>query len=68
MLLDIHKPTIDRFGYYPYNNPVKGRESTKEQLDWAEKMSHFAEVPPEVAKQLKADYKAGVWQPLGAGR
>lgn len=68
MLLDIHKPIIDRFGKYPYTNAVRGRESTKEELDWAEKTSHFAEVSAEVAKQLEEDYKAGVWQPLGAGR
>lgn len=68
MLVDIHKPIIDRFGRYPYTNPVRGRESTKEELEWAEKSEHFAEVPPPAAKQLENDYKVGVWQPLGAGR
>ncbi|KAK2614172.1 hypothetical protein N8I77_001021 [Diaporthe amygdali] len=68
MLIDIHKPVIDRFGRYPYNNEVRGRESTKEELEWREKMDHFAEEPPEVLQQLVEDYKAGIWQPLGAGK
>lgn len=68
MLMDIHKPIIDRFGRYPYTNPDRGRKSSKEELEWAERTDHFGEVPPEVAKQLGEDYEAGVWQPLGAGR
>ncbi|KAL1860505.1 hypothetical protein Daus18300_009137 [Diaporthe australafricana] len=68
MLLDIHKSIIDRFGRYPYNNVTCGRESTSEELEWREKVGHFAEPPSEIVKQLDEDYKAGIWQPLGAGK
>ncbi|CAN8099891.1 unnamed protein product [Discula destructiva] len=67
MLMDIHKPIIDKFGRYPYNNAAQGRESTDEELEWLEQVDHFAEAPLEVAKLIKADVAAGIWQELGAG-
>lgn len=67
MLMDIHKPIIDRFGRYPYNNAAQGRESTDEELQWIEKTGHFAEASAEVAKQIKEDVVAGIWKPLGTG-
>lgn len=67
MLMDIHKPIIDKFGRYPYNNAAQGRESTDEELEWIEKTEHFAEASPEVARQVKEDVVAGIWRPLGTG-
>lgn len=68
MLMDIHKPIIDRFGRYPYANGARGRESTAEELEWLEEVNHFAEEAPEVATQIKEDVELVVWQPLGEGR
>lgn len=68
MLMDIHKPIIDRFGRYPYANGARGRESTTEELEWQEKVEHFAEEAPEVTRQIKKDIEHEVWQPLGEGR
>lgn len=67
MLMDIHKPIIDRFGRYPYANGARGRESTAEELEWLEEVDHFAQEAPEVARQIKEDMELGVWRPLGEG-
>lgn len=68
MLMDIHKPIIYRFGRYPYANGARGREDTAEELDWLEKVDHFAQESPVVARQIKKDIELGVWQPLGEGK
>lgn len=67
MLMDIHKPIIDKFGRYPYNNAAAGRESTSEELEWIEKVDRFAQASPKVAEQIREDIQAGRWQPLGSG-
>lgn len=64
---DVHKPVIDRFGRYPYRNAIEGRESTDDEKAWIEKVDHFAEAPPDVAKRVKEDIAAGRWTPLGEG-
>ncbi|RFU76294.1 hypothetical protein TARUN_5937 [Trichoderma arundinaceum] len=67
MLMDIHKPIIDRFHRYPYKNSGLGRKSSEEEKDWLDKTDHFAEASPEVAKRIKEDIEAGRWTPLGEG-
>ncbi|KAJ7224060.1 hypothetical protein GGX14DRAFT_648248 [Mycena pura] len=64
-LMDVHKPIIDRFGRYPYQNAIKGLESTEKEKEWIEKTDHFAEAPPDVAKKVKEDIAQGRWTPLG---
>lgn len=68
MLMDIHKPIIDRFGRYSYANGARGRDDTAEELHWLEEVDHFAQESPEVARQIKKDIELGVWQPLGEGK
>lgn len=68
MLMDIHKPIIDKFGKYPYANGARGRETTAEEAEWLEEVDHFAQDAPEVARQIKKHIELGVWQPLGEGK
>ncbi|KAF7369285.1 hypothetical protein MVEN_00256300 [Mycena venus] len=64
-LMDVHKPIVDRFGRYPYQNAIRGLESTEKEKEWIEKTNHFAEAPPDVAKKVKEDIAQGRWTPLG---
>ncbi|KAJ7256219.1 hypothetical protein B0H12DRAFT_519760 [Mycena haematopus] len=64
-LMDVHKPIIDRFGRYPYQNAIRGLDSTDEELEWIQKTDHFGEAPPDVAKKVKEDIAHGRWTPLG---
>ncbi|EOO03861.1 hypothetical protein UCRPA7_626 [Phaeoacremonium minimum UCRPA7] len=64
---DVHKPVIDHFGRYPYRNAIEGRNSTDEEKIWIEKVDHFAEAPPDVAKRVREDIDAGKWTALGEG-
>ncbi|KAH8896872.1 hypothetical protein GQ53DRAFT_743398 [Thozetella sp. PMI_491] len=66
MLLDIHKPIVDKFGRYPYRNGFFGREDTPEEVEWLEKTNNFGAPSEEVRKLIKKDIDAGVWTPLGA--
>jgi len=66
MLMDAHKPIIDRFGRYPYANAIRGRDSTAEELEWIERTKHLGEAPPEVARLIREDMEAGRWRPLGS--
>jgi uncharacterized protein (DUF924 family) len=34
-VLDVHKPIIDKFGKYPYQDVAKGRVSTEEEREWS---------------------------------
>jgi len=67
MLMDIHKPIIDRYGRYPYRNAICGRDSTTEEREWAKNTGHFAEASEEVARKIKQDVEQGRWTPLGQG-
>jgi hypothetical protein len=68
MLMDIHKPIVDKFGRYPYRNAFFGYEDTMEEKEWIEKTSGFAVPDREVREAIARDLEAGVWTPLGAGR
>jgi uncharacterized protein (DUF924 family) len=65
MLMDIHVPIIEHFRRYPYQNAIRGRESTEEEKQWIEKTTHFGETTEAVARRVKEDVKAGRWTPLG---
>ncbi len=67
MLMDVHVPIIGRFGRYPYQNAILGRQSTEEEAAWIEKTEHFAEEDEDVARKIKEDIKQGRWRPLGEG-
>ncbi|KAJ7454933.1 hypothetical protein B0H11DRAFT_1875039 [Mycena galericulata] len=64
-LMDVHKPIIDRYGRYPYQNAIRGLDSTEEERAWIEKTEHFAEAPEHVARKVKEDVVEGRWTPLG---
>ncbi|GAB1316043.1 hypothetical protein MFIFM68171_06253 [Madurella fahalii] len=68
MLMDVHKPIVDRFGWYPYRNVYFGREDTPEEEEWFEKTGNFARPSQEVRDRIKKDIDAGVWTPLTVGR
>ncbi|KAK3686193.1 hypothetical protein B0T22DRAFT_467481 [Podospora appendiculata] len=65
MLMDIHKPIIDRFRRYPYLNSINGRASTGEEIEWLDEVGHFGEASKEVAERIREDVQAGRWTPLG---
>ncbi|KAK3370840.1 hypothetical protein B0T24DRAFT_627175 [Lasiosphaeria ovina] len=65
MLMDIHKPIIDRFGRYPYLNSMCGRPPTAEEEKWINETDHFAEAEKEVARRIEEDVELGRWTPLG---
>lgn len=44
-----HKEVIDKFGRYPYRNKKKGRESTKEELEW---LANVDELPGWAKSQV----------------
>ncbi|KAK0609498.1 hypothetical protein B0T14DRAFT_344300, partial [Immersiella caudata] len=64
MLMDVHKPLVDRFGRYLYRNAYFGQEDTTEELKWFEETGEFARPPKEARERLKAGFEAGVWAPL----
>ena len=66
MLMDVHKPIVDRFGHYPGRNPYLGKEDTAEEIEWFEK-DGTPRAPAEFRERLKRDLELGVWKPLGAG-
>ncbi|KAK0739439.1 hypothetical protein B0T21DRAFT_400559 [Apiosordaria backusii] len=65
MLMDCHKPIIDRFGRYPWLNAITGRVSTKEEEEYIERIGHFAEAGEAVRARVKDDVDAQRWTPLG---
>jgi hypothetical protein len=66
MLMDVHKPIVDKFGWYPYRNDYFGRDDTPKEKEWFEKTGGFARPSEEVRERLRRDINAGVWTPLGA--
>lgn len=68
MLMDVHKPIVDRFGRYPYRNAFFGRKDTPEEEEWFERTGNFARPSQEVRDRLKKDIDAGVWTPLTIDR
>jgi uncharacterized protein (DUF924 family) len=67
MIMDIHKPIIDKYGYYPYNNAPRGREDTEADLEWMNQEPMFRGFDPEARKRIREDVLAGRWTPLGDG-
>ncbi|KAK0612522.1 hypothetical protein B0T17DRAFT_543876 [Bombardia bombarda] len=67
MLMDIHKPIIDKFGRYPYLNAICGRKATEEEKRWVEETDHFGEAAEDVATWIRDDVNAGRWSRLGTG-
>jgi hypothetical protein len=67
MLMDVHKPIVDRFGRYPYLNSMLAREGTPEEEVWAAKTEHFGEADEETKRKIQEDVKHGRWTPLGEG-
>ncbi|KAH9891430.1 hypothetical protein F4778DRAFT_334433 [Xylariomycetidae sp. FL2044] len=71
-LMDVHKPPLDRYGRYPYQNWRLGRVGTAEEDAWMEEAVRLAPSifgPPsdEVVRKLRDDVEKGVWTPLGSG-
>ncbi|KAK1756502.1 hypothetical protein QBC47DRAFT_380071 [Echria macrotheca] len=64
MLMDVHKPIVDRFGHYPYRNAYAGRQDTPDEEDWFRETDDFARPSKEDREKLAKDIAAGVWTPL----
>lgn len=65
-VIDVHKPIIDKFGKYPYQDVAKGRVSTEEEKEWTIVFQNGVdESNSEVAKRLREDVLKGRWTPLG---
>jgi hypothetical protein len=63
-LMDVHKPPLDLYGRYPWQNYAYGREDTPEEAKWLEASEIF--VPdPKISGRIRSDVEAGIWTPLG---
>ncbi len=59
-VLDVHKPTIEIFGKYPYEDVAKGRLSTDEEREWTVVFQGgFDNSNLEVAKRIREDVLKG---------
>ncbi|KAI1323031.1 hypothetical protein F5Y16DRAFT_21914 [Xylariaceae sp. FL0255] len=63
-LLDVHKPPLDKFGRYLYQNWRQGRTSTAEECEWMEKVKIFDPPSQEIVDQIREDVEKGIWRPL----
>ncbi|KAI1503696.1 hypothetical protein F5X99DRAFT_374199 [Biscogniauxia marginata] len=66
-LMDVHKPPLDRYGRYPYQNWRLGRVSTPEEDAWMIEAGMFQAPSDEVAKKIREDVENGEWTPMGSG-
>ena len=65
-VLDVHKPIIDKFGKYPYQDVPKGRVSTEEEREWSIVFEQGVDKSKsDVAKRIREDVLKGRWTPLG---
>ncbi len=67
LLMDVHKPPLDKFGRYPYRNWILDREMTPEEDEWIKEAGFFKPPPDEVIAKIKEDMAKGIWSPLGTG-
>ncbi|KAK0666397.1 hypothetical protein QBC41DRAFT_398082 [Cercophora samala] len=65
MLMDCHRPVVERFGRYPWLNAITGRASTEEEEEYLDKIRHFAEVGEAARARVRRDLDDGRWSPLG---
>jgi uncharacterized protein (DUF924 family) len=63
-LMDVHKPPLDMYGRYPYQNAQLGRIDTLEEEEWMKKAEVFG-TDSETRKRIRQDVEAGKWTPLG---
>ncbi|KAH6645252.1 hypothetical protein BKA67DRAFT_584639 [Truncatella angustata] len=63
-LLDVHKPPLDLYGRYPWQNGAFGRVNTPDEADWLDTAEIFS-MDPEVRERIRQDVEAGKWTPLG---
>jgi uncharacterized protein (DUF924 family) len=65
-VIDVHKPIIEKFGKYPYQDVAKGRVSTEEEREWTIVFQNGVDKSnSEVAKKIREDVLRGRWTPLG---
>ncbi|KAK0639956.1 hypothetical protein B0T16DRAFT_450484 [Cercophora newfieldiana] len=64
MLMDVHKPVVDRFGRYPTKNLYAGREDTEEEKKWMEEVGRGS-IAVDLRERLRLDFEQGVWTDLG---
>ncbi|KAI0008452.1 hypothetical protein F4779DRAFT_586911 [Xylariaceae sp. FL0662B] len=68
-LMDVHKPPLDRYGRYPYQNWRLGRTGTPEEDVWMENAGGiFGPPSEEVVRKIREDVKNGIWTPIGGFR
>lgn len=67
-VIDVHKPIIDKFGRYPYQDDPKGRVSTDEEKEWVKIfLRNIDESRSDIAERMRDDVLKGRWTPLGEG-
>ncbi|KAI1084101.1 hypothetical protein F5B20DRAFT_526698 [Whalleya microplaca] len=65
-LMDVHKPPLDKYGRYPYQNWRLGRVGTPEEDTWMEKAGGiFGPPSEEVVRKIREDVENGIWTPIG---
>jgi uncharacterized protein (DUF924 family) len=64
-VIDVHKPIIEKFGKYPYQDVAKGRVSTDEEREWTIIFDGEDKSNSKVAKSIREDVLKGRWTPLG---
>jgi uncharacterized protein (DUF924 family) len=65
-VIDVHKPIIEKFGKYPYQDVAKGRLSTDEEREWTIVFQGGLDNSnSDVAKRIREDVLKGRWTPLG---
>ncbi|ETS73197.1 hypothetical protein PFICI_15142 [Pestalotiopsis fici W106-1] len=62
-LMDVHKPILDLYGRYPYQNSLLGRLDTAEEEAWLQKAACF-EVDTDARERIRRDVDTGQWTPL----
>ncbi|CAJ2514175.1 Uu.00g022940.m01.CDS01 [Anthostomella pinea] len=67
-LMDVHKPPLDKYGRYPYQNWRLGRVNTPEEDEWMDNAGMFRAPSDEVTKKIREDVEKGIWTPIGSGK
>ena len=65
-VLDVHKPIIEKYGWYPYSDASRGIKSTDEERQYSiDFWGGVDRSKTEVAARLRDDVMNGRWTPLG---
>jgi hypothetical protein len=62
-MMTAHFPIVDRFGRYPYNNDLVGRDWAAGELEWLESTGS-PHLPENLKKSIREDVEDGTWTPF----